>query len=109
MSPLPHAGAAIAGPPQAQTQLHRLVLPARLAASSRMSQPSRISRRGVPANLLELPMHLAFTSWAAILMGMSGHDLRTFYMLRKHLDATPAASSLRIEANGMTAIDTCVL
>lgn len=60
----------------------------------------------MPANLLELPLHFAVMSWGAIVMGMSGHDLRTFHMLRKHLSATSAANTFSIQSNGMESVDT---
>lgn len=53
-------------------------------------------------------MHLAVMSWGAVMMGMSGHDLRTFHMLRQHLDATSASSMFEIDSNGMTSIDVYV-
>ncbi|KDN52342.1 hypothetical protein K437DRAFT_272548 [Tilletiaria anomala UBC 951] len=63
----------------------------------------------VPAHLLELPLHLGTMSFGAIVMGMAGHDIRLFHMIRHNLAGSSIGGQFSLEDNGLGRVDFAAL
>lgn len=60
-------------------------------------------------HLLELPLHLGVLTFGGIMIGMSGSDIRFWYVLRRNLAEAGQANVFSINDNGLRMVDLAVL
>ncbi len=56
-------------------------------------------------HLLEIPLHLGVLTFGGIMMGMSGSDVRFWYVLRRNLNEAGFGDLFTINDNGLRMVD----
>lgn len=59
----------------------------------------------IPAHIVELPLHLGVMTFGAVMIGLSGHDLRVWHVMRASLAASAVGDQIYINDNMFRNID----